>query len=86
MNARGLLFGRVVYTAHTLILRHCPEDLHASVFTNRLRDRVEFIQRSLTAAVDGLELLQVCLVHDEQVQLSIFSSYLRPRLAIFLRS
>jgi len=38
--------------------RHCPEDLHASVFTNRLRDRVEFIQRSLTAAVDGLELLQ----------------------------
>merc|ERR1719228_56843 len=38
--------------------RYCPEDLHASVFNQRMKERVHLIQRSLTAAIDGMELLQ----------------------------
>jgi len=38
--------------------RFCPEDLHASVFNQRMKERVLLIQRSLTAALDGMELLQ----------------------------
>jgi len=38
--------------------RFCPEDLHASVIAHRFMDRVIFLQKTLTAAVDGLELLQ----------------------------
>jgi len=38
--------------------RFCPEDVKAAVFFRRLEERVTFLQKTLTAAIDGLELLQ----------------------------
>jgi len=37
--------------------RFCPEDLKAVVFSPKLKSRIDFLQRTVNAAIDGLETL-----------------------------
>ena len=46
-----------------MILRFCPEDLKAVVFSPKLKTRIDFLQRTVNAAIDGLETLQVRYEH-----------------------
>jgi len=38
--------------------RFCPEDLRAAVFSPKLKRRVDFLQKTMNAAIDGLQTLQ----------------------------